>query len=80
MKNDAVFVHKSGNGTCFQCERADLKGHPIEIAWPADGDKLLSDVAEMIGRHASSVLPNLQNRGGFAGYDKIKFVRRPHGK
>jgi hypothetical protein len=78
MKNDAAFQHKSRHGTYFFCERSDLK-LPIDVVSPAPGDDLLSDVAEMIGRHASSVLGQLENRGAFLGYDRIKFMRRPSG-
>lgn len=73
FKPDSLFQHKSKNGTVFECQRADLR-RPIEIIWPADGDKLLEDTAEMIGRHANSILPQLG--GSFVGYDRITFKRR----
>jgi len=72
--NSKPFSYQSNWGTCFSCATCDFSTPikvsrvpltvGIEIQW------FSRDLAEMIGYHATNILPELN---GFQGYDTIKF-------
>ena len=71
-KNDQPFEHHSHNGAKFFAKRCDLRGG-ITARVPSTMSKarLMADVAEMIGTHAATIIPDLN---GFAGYGGITFT------
>jgi hypothetical protein len=70
--NDKPFQHTSRGGCVFTANRCDFHGGVIIYApSEASGEQLYSDLAEMIGYHATVIHPRLN---GFAGYDCIKFI------
>jgi hypothetical protein len=74
--NDKPFEHICSNGTKFRCERCDFtktifySNEPHEGICQTDEVRLMVDVAEMIGFHATNIHPQLN---GFSGYDCITF-------
>ena len=71
---ESPFRFHSKNGTTFFAKRGDFTGG-VWYRTPAGllQNRMYQDVAEMIGHHATSVLPQLN---GFAGYDAIGFESR----
>lgn len=69
--NEKSFSHHCRFGTKFSCERCDFNS-PIKVEdAPTDVTQRMSDVAEMIGFHATNIWPDLN---GFQGYDCLQFV------
>jgi len=68
--NDKPFSYTSHYGTEFVCDRCDFKTPLIVKNQPSGGKQRMSDVAEMIGYHATNIYPELN---GFQGYDCIQF-------
>jgi hypothetical protein len=68
---DDGFEHTCRHGYVFKCPKADLS-EPIRVTIPGVTDPtwIMCDVAEMIGYHATNILPGLD---GFQGYDAISF-------
>ncbi len=69
--NDRPFEHRSRFGTHFTADRCDF-ATGVTVRAPAhlrEGE-YVSDIAEMIGFHATNVLERLN---GFQGYDAIGF-------
>jgi hypothetical protein len=70
--NDKPFTHDSRHGTRFKATRCDFRdGVELIDLGDATTKELISDVAEMIGYHATNIHPNLN---GFAGYDCIQWT------
>jgi len=71
VSNDKPWEHRSHYGTRFTNKRCDFR-EPMQVFCPPDQprDHLASDVAEMIGFHATNIWPGLN---GFAGYDCIRW-------
>jgi len=76
--NDMPFMHNSFHGTSFTCDRCDFKT-PVNVKLDvslmevADVDilsKIMLDISEMIGYHATNIFPQLN---GFQGYDCIRY-------
>lgn len=70
--NAKKFSHTSLHGIRFSAERCDFMGG-VKVLIPPNTSfvHLVSDVAEMIGYHASAIRPDLHE--GFPGYDSIEF-------
>jgi len=73
FKNDKPFIHKSRYGTSFRAGRCDFQDGVVVTCRAKDPVQLASDVAEMIGFHATLIHPDLN---GFSGYDCIDFQFR----
>lgn len=72
--NEKHFSYRSHNGTQFIAERCDFRtGVSVQSPVLASGcyAGFSSDVAEMIGYHATNIWPSLN---GFQGYDCITFT------
>ena len=69
--NDKPFEHHCRNGTTFKCSRCDFRD-VINVSNPDNPttEKLMKDVAEMIGYHAFNIWEQLN---GFSGYDAVRF-------
>ena len=69
--NAKRFEHNGHNGTEFIAGRCDFQGG-IRVVVPTglSEERLMRDVAEMIGFHATNILPHLK---GFSGYDSLLF-------
>jgi hypothetical protein len=70
--NHQPFVHICRFGTVFVAKRCDFQGG-VKVTTPDANPSLAaysSDLAEMIGYHATNVHPRLN---GFQGYDCIDF-------
>lgn len=68
--NEKLFSYFGSFGTHFSCARCDFKAPLLVIDAPTEKKHFLSDVAEMIGYHATNIRPELN---GFQGYDCIDF-------
>jgi len=73
--NEKPFSHTCRYGTTFQSDRCDFKNGVRMIGLPKNRFMAASDVAEMIGFHATNIHSDLN---GFAGYDTIHWL--PSGK
>lgn len=71
IMNDRRFGHNCHNGTVFESERCDFKT-PVyyDMTGNITVQQLMTDVAEMIGYHATVIWPHLN---GFSGYDAVRF-------
>ena len=69
--NENRFEHSCHNGTEFIASRCDFQGG-VRVIVPAglSEERLMRDVAEMIGYHATNIFPNLN---GFSGYGNATF-------
>lgn len=74
--NDKPFSYVSSFGSEFSCPRCDFSEPisvtetPVSLSGEAFKRILAKEVAEMIGYHATNILPELN---GFQGYDCLKF-------
>jgi len=69
--NNKKFEHTSHYGTHFTSERCDFKdGVTIQRSIHLDDVGFVTDIAEMVGYHATNILPELN---GFQGYDAIRY-------
>lgn len=68
------FEYTSRYGTVFTAKRTDFAGGVTVLLSKPDlkTDQLISDVAEMIGFHATNIHPGLN---GFQGYDCIRWIQ-----
>lgn len=79
--NEKEWQHHCQNGSNFTCARCDFREPIVVTNWPRsqsgelDGEAFASDVAEMIGFHATNVLGDnqLDPKQGFRGYDCIRW-------
>jgi hypothetical protein len=85
--NDKPFSHTSRYGTRFESTRCDLReGIKVTPAEPligvtipcdgriSEGERVVSDLAQMVAYHAMHIHPQLDLRaGGFVGYDCIRW-------
>lgn len=72
--NEKPFDHHCHHGTEFRATRCDFKeGLLIKTPRAISAENLVLDMSEMIGFHATNILPRLN---GFQGYDayNVKFV------
>ena len=71
--NERPFEHLCNRRTTFKHERCDFADGPIFYTSESeDKFELIEDVAEMIGFHATNILPELN---GFRGYGGLRFAR-----
>jgi|GEM_PF-2835905 len=75
--NETSFEHRSRNGVNFVADRCDFRnGVTAKIPQDLpellnDKEKLMQDVAEMVGYHATNIWERLN---GFQGYDTVTFT------
>ena len=69
--NEKRFEHNCHNGTEFIATRCDFQGG-VRVVVPKglSEERLMCDVAEMIGYHATNIHPDLN---GFSGYGNVAF-------
>lgn len=66
--NENPFRFIGHYGTLFSADRCDFRGGITLKSVPKDKSLMASDIAEMIGHHATNIHPQLN---GFQGYDCI---------
>jgi hypothetical protein len=68
------FMHQCSYGVVFKADRCDFKGGvSVEFRQHITASQFGLAVAEMIGYHATSILPYMN---GFAGYDTVRFLNK----
>ncbi len=71
LLNEEPFRHICQNGTIFTADRCDFIGGVTAKTPPnMRPERLMQDVAEMIGFHATNIHPDLS---GFSGYGVATF-------
>jgi hypothetical protein len=70
--NNKKFEHTCHYGTRFTSETCDFRnGVIVERSTYLDEVGFVTDIAEMVGFHATNILPELN---GFQGYDAIRYT------
>jgi hypothetical protein len=70
--NEKPFEYCSSNGTVFKADRCDFQGGvTATVQEDISREDLMTDVAGMVGFHATNIWSKLN---GFQGYDCVRFV------